>query len=91
MKKAKVMLLSVAILAVVAGALAFKSNKVFGFRYCYTTLTTIDPNAPAQPCTLVTVLSKKDPNATQFFYAKIKPTGTCASETCPPLSIIPEN
>jgi hypothetical protein len=44
MKKAKIMLLSVAVVAVVGGALAFKANSKFNRAYCYR----IDP--VAGPC-----------------------------------------
>ena len=40
MKKAKIMLMAIAVLGVVGGALAFKAQKFLGNYYCSTTKTT---------------------------------------------------
>lgn len=89
MKKAKMVLFSLAILAVVGGALAFKANSKYLVEFCYTTQTTTDGSqSNTFACPLVTTSTIDESQPTQFFYATIK-NGNCPAK-CPPLSLIGE-
>jgi hypothetical protein len=49
MKRAKIMLVAIAVLATVGGALAFKAQKFGNVKYCY---TTTDSRPEAKDCTV---------------------------------------
>ena len=51
MKRAKIMLISITVLAIVGGALAFKTKK-FITSYCYTTTNHLDANHTSCPFSL---------------------------------------
>jgi len=85
MKKAKIMLLSIAILAVVGGALAFKAEK-FNLVYCYDSQNT-PPNAMSTTLPQFCQSEKRTttmPNGAFLSYATTKPPGGCPAITkCP--------
>jgi len=85
MKRAKIMLLSLAILAVVGGALAFKAQK-FDVVYCYDSLHT-PPNILSTTLTdfcQKTIRTTTIPNGVLLSYATIRPAAGCAAITkCP--------
>lgn len=80
MKKAKIMLSAIAILAVVGGALAFKAQNFTGKKYC-----TIDADQPIlRNCTsfITDVIFVLDPNG-DFRVSETSNTVLCNQVTCP--------
>ncbi|OQP67792.1 hypothetical protein [Niastella populi] len=82
MKKAKIMLTVIAVLAVVGGALAFKANKKFNTNYCI--LTTA---GSAGTCTgeilgyrLATAI---DQNKVTYYYTTKNQGDVCTQKNCP--------
>lgn len=61
MKKIKIMILTILVLAIVGGTLAFKSSKKFGSNFC----TASSPG----PCTSYAVGSMETPSGGTAFYA----------------------
>ena len=96
MKKVKIMLMSIAVLAVVGGALAFKA-KAFNQFYCYENLNHFVPaNAVGGvgACPLV-IQSSKDEEPSRFIFATINPDpngnpAACTTITCPATSLVGE-
>jgi len=79
MKRAKIMLTAVAVLAVVGGALAFKANTKFTKTYCI--LTTVN-NPSGGTCTGQFVNSKTSTTGSRYWYIE-KPTGqNCNTQSC---------
>jgi hypothetical protein len=81
MKKAKIMLVAIAVLATVGGALAFKASKAYSFDYC---VRTIDDQATTL-CT-TTIANSRTVNLGEtgnLYYYTIKPaTAECEDITC---------
>ena len=96
MKKAKVMLMLIAVLAVVGGALAFKAKK-FSIKYCYATTV----NNAAKTCNANIAFSKPGEVAPGFtyYYTTLKSDGVtpvdvigdCPSTACPSTTLTIEN
>lgn len=81
MKRAKMMLIAIAVLATVGGALAFKANKAFGFDYC---IRTIDiPEGTQCPDELINYKFKQNEtqNLVTYFYTT-KVGEDCLQEEC---------
>jgi hypothetical protein len=81
MKKAKMLLSAIAVLAVVGGALAFKANTKFRTDYC---TTNVDPGT-ANKCSILLEASTTTTSSTpdQFWYT-IKPSNGCSNLPCNP-------
>lgn len=83
MKKAKIMLLTIAVLATVGGALAFKA-KAFGTKdYCYS-ITNVQP--PVGDCTIPKVQGLAHPLVSEEFkayYTTTTNTLLCEDAICP--------
>ena len=62
MKKAKIMLSAIAVLAIVGGALAFKAKNLNGSLYC---VATKDTSCPTTPSTYI-VTSVTEPHVTSY-------------------------
>jgi hypothetical protein len=79
MKRAKIMLMTIAVVATVGTALAFKVNKLGDTRYCYAE-TTVQPNN----CEEKTISNAKAVSGTGIFYT-VKGSGVtnCTSLACP--------
>jgi hypothetical protein len=76
MKKAKLMLTGIAILAVVGGALAFKAKTAFGFKYCYSTTS--------GTCNLGDANYKIDAaTGTQYYYVVTNDVSKCNQSPIP--------
>jgi hypothetical protein len=82
MKKAKVMLLTIAVFASVGAALAFKVHKVGSFDYCY--LTT-DTRPDVGKCTDKAHNIQVDPNGvgSSIFYTMTSDLNACSQADCP--------
>lgn len=52
MKKAKLMLTAIGVLAIIGGALAFKANHRNGAYYCTNTTSTLDPLGRTVTCSI---------------------------------------
>jgi len=77
MKKAKVMLMTAAIVAVVGGALAFKAANVGTFHYC-TGGNNIGDLCP----TLLTTSTTDQNNGEQLFFTSPNAQDACTDLTC---------
>jgi hypothetical protein len=84
MKRIKIMLMSLTVLAIVGGALAFKSHKVFD-SFCYgVKVPTVSP--PAQSaCPNFTDASTSE--GTELFYAKPAASIADCVGNCPQLAL----
>ena len=78
MKKAEILLMTLAIIATIGTALAFKVVKKGSHTYCYLT-TTIQP--PTGACTSEASASKAVGTTTVFFYTR--KTAACNTLECP--------
>jgi hypothetical protein len=74
MKKAKIMLLSLAVVAVVSGALAFKVNSKFSRAYCFRLDTVSGPCEGG--------LSNKTAIVGNNWYTPTSSIADCKDETC---------
>jgi hypothetical protein len=93
MKKIKIMLLSLLILAVFAGALAFKA-KTYGLLYCIGT-TDLGINFDMTCTQTRIIISHYNPTAPRFFFTTLQADGIspitnsadCPSGPCPSTSL----
>lgn len=86
MKKAKMLLSAIAVLAVVGGALAFKANTKFANQYC---TTNIDPQSGGF-CSILrqNVTTTTDNSFPQLWYT-VKPAAGCQSDgPCQPSTFL---
>lgn len=79
MKKAKIMLMSIALVAVVGGALAFKASKSPTRKYCYSTTAASDPTT--QICSLVTTFNIGQAGVDPILAYAAFPSGGCLETT----------
>jgi hypothetical protein len=77
MKKARIMLMTIAVIATVGTALAFKVNKLGDKTYCYAE-TTVEPDK----CEEKTIVEAEALPGTGYFYT-IKLAPRCTSLACP--------
>lgn len=87
MKRAKMMLLAIAVLATVGGALAFKAQKLGSTKYCYLT-TDSQPNKI--DCTLKITASARPalPGEIIAFFTSTTDQSKCGQLDCPQSGII---
>ena len=79
MKRAKIMLMSIAVLATVGTALAFKVAKKGDFTYCYLQ-TTVNPGAGQGACPNTITKALAIDGTTQYYYT-LRTATSCSQQT----------
>lgn len=87
MKKAKLMLLSIAVIAIVGGALAFRVEKTGSSRYCY---VTTDTQPAIGSCEFWVTNRQARPllsGENHIFYTTTQNVNACSQAECPNIGI----
>lgn len=82
MKKAKIMLLFIAVIAIVGTALAFKINKLGNTKYCYTITESESRPEDCWPCK-VNAAANPYTNGTKIYYSATTNCDNCGTFGCP--------
>jgi hypothetical protein len=80
MKRAKIMLTSIVVLAIVSGALAFKANSKFDTTFCY--LTTVGNPAGGTCTTTSFTNSKTSTTGSRYWYITKEAGIPCDQHAC---------
>jgi hypothetical protein len=81
MKKAKIMLVAIAVLAAVGGTLAFKASKAFGFDYCYRATTDNSTTSCTDDIIGYRTVQEGQPFQVEYYYT-LKDVENCALISC---------
>ena len=88
MKKAKITLLAIAVVATVGTALAFKTNKYGGTRYCYIEATS-QPSNPDCNKVKFNATARTFISSTQIYYTTTTDLNNCGALACPNVAELP--
>jgi hypothetical protein len=83
MKKAKIMLVAIAVLATVGGALAFKAAKFGVHKYCYLTTNSQPPKGQCTAFTVNALMQPRNIGGSQtYFYITTEDVELCEDAIC---------